>query len=209
MVIAAAPPHWLKVIKTFQPCIRLTESRFSRRGIFIRFISPRNREAADTSGHRNNSGLQAYKSVQTAGAGRRCEWHDWPAKDQQVCPLNGQETNVKNAIKVLAILAALSLTGAAMAQDATTKPAAGAKGKVEKVDGMVITLKSKAGETTIETDANTTFTLDGQPATLADVKAGERVVSVTPSSGTASEVKLTSAKAKKKKAAPTTSPAAN
>jgi VCBS repeat-containing protein len=110
-------------------------------------------------------------------------------------------------------MAVLSLSCAVMAQDATTKPAAaGAKGRVTSVDGMVITVKGKNGEATITTDANTTFTLDDKPATLADVKAGERVVSVTPTDGVATEVKLTSAKKKKKPAAdapPADAPAPN
>lgn len=113
---------------------------------------------------------------------------------------------MKNTIKLFAIIAALSLTCAVMAQDATTKPAAALRGKVTKVDGMVITVTSKAGETAVTTDANTSFTLDGEPATLADVKVGEKLT-VTPSTGVASEVKLVSAKKKKK--APATAPAAN
>jgi hypothetical protein len=109
--------------------------------------------------------------------------------------------NVKNAIKVLAIALALSATYAAKAQDAATQPVSAAKGRVTKVEGLIITVKSKAGETTITTDASTKFVLDGKPATLADVKMGERVVSVDPASGTATEVDLASAKKKKKKAA--------
>ena len=115
---------------------------------------------------------------------------------------------MKTAIKVLAIIATLSLTCAAMAQDATTKPAAGLKGKVEKGEGMVITIKGKSGETAVTTDADTTFTLDGQPATLADVKEGESLTA-TPSSGVATEVTLKSAKKGKKKAAAATAPSAN
>jgi hypothetical protein len=121
---------------------------------------------------------------------------------------------VKTAIKLFAIMAALSMTCAVMAQDATTKPAAGVKGRVASVNGMVITVKGKNGEVTITTDANTTFTLDGKPATLADVKAGERVVSATPTDGVATEVQLTSAKKKKKAAdepgaAPAAAPTGN
>ena len=120
---------------------------------------------------------------------------------------------MKNAIRLLTLIVALSITCAVMAQDTpTTKPAAGGlKGRVSSVDGKVITIKSKQGEATITTDDNTTFTLDGNPATLADVKAGERVVSVTPTDGTATEVKLMSAKKKKKKSddTPTTAPTQN
>jgi hypothetical protein len=98
------------------------------------------------------------------------------------------------------------------AQDATTKPAA-LRGKVTKVDGMVITIMSKGTEATVTTDANTTFTLDGKPATLADVKEGERL-SATPADGVATEIKLYSGKKKKKKAAdgadaPASAPANN
>ncbi len=120
--------------------------------------------------------------------------------------------------KVLAAFFALGLAGAVMADDATptTKPAA-VKGKVESVDGTVITVKGKKGvEMTVQTDANTKFVLDGKTITLADVKAGEKVVSVTPTDGVASEVDLSAGKKKKKPAAdstggdaPATAPAAN
>lgn len=109
---------------------------------------------------------------------------------------------MKNAIKILAIIAALSLTCAVMAGP-TTKPAG--LGKVVSVDGTIITIALHKTTSTIQTDANTTFTLDDQPATLADVKKGEKVLSVTPSSGVATEVKLASAGKNKKK--PTTAPA--
>jgi hypothetical protein len=109
---------------------------------------------------------------------------------------------VKKAFAVIALIASLSLTCGVMAQDATTKPA-GLRGRVESVDGLVITIKSKGNEVTVTTDANTTFTLDGKPATIADVKAGERLTA-TPSDGVATAVKLTSGKKKK---APATEPA--
>ena len=119
---------------------------------------------------------------------------------------------MKKAIALFALIATLSLTYAVMADDApTTKPAhaAALRGKVESVDGLVITIKSKKnGELTVTTDANTTFTLDGKPATLADVKAGE-ALTATPSEGVATEVKLTSGHGKKKAAATEPAPAAN
>lgn len=114
---------------------------------------------------------------------------------------------MKNAVKLFALIAALSMTCAVMAQDATTQPAATVKGKVSKVEGMVITVTSKTGDETVTTDASTAFTLDGNPATLADVKAGEHLTA-TSASGVASEVKLMSAKKKSKKA-PATAPSAN
>ena len=115
---------------------------------------------------------------------------------------------MKKVFALLALIAALSLTCAVMAQD-TTKPAKAAalRGKVESVDGLVITIKNKTGEATVTTDANTTFTLDGKPATLADVKAGEHLTA-TPTEGVATEVKLTSGNGKNKKA-PATPPPAN
>ena len=112
---------------------------------------------------------------------------------------------MKKLLALFALIAALSFTCAVRADDsATTKPAKAAalRGKVESVDGLVITIKSKTGEATVTTDANTTFTLDGKPATLADVKAGERLTA-TPSEGVATEVKLMSGNGKKKKAAAT------
>jgi hypothetical protein len=120
---------------------------------------------------------------------------------------------VKQLLALFALIAAFSFTCAVRADDsATTKPAkaAGLRGKVESVDGLVITIKSKTGEATVTTDANTTFTLDGKPATLADVKAGQRLTA-TPSDGVATEVKLVSGRKKKAPAgdAPTTAPSAN
>ena len=116
---------------------------------------------------------------------------------------------MKKAFALFALIASLSLTCAVMAQDTpTTKPAktAAVRGKVESVDGLVITIKNKTGEVTVTTDANTTFTLDGKPATLADVAAGERL-SATPADGVATTVKLMSGKGKKK--APATAPPTN
>jgi hypothetical protein len=139
------------------------------------------------------------------------------SRGNQIGPFReGQEKTMKTAIKVLAIMAALSMTCAVMA-DATGK-SGGIKGKVESVDttSMAITVKNKQGEVTITTDAKTAFTIDGKsasedgtPYTIKDVKEGERVVSVTPADGTATEVKLMSAKKKKKNQEPTTAPAAN
>ena len=111
---------------------------------------------------------------------------------------------MKYAIAVFALIASLGLTYAVQAQqEPTTKPAktAAVRGKVESVDGMVITVTSKKGETTVTTDANTTFTLDGQPATLADVKEGQRI-QATPAEGTATQVKLTTGHKKKATTAP-------
>jgi phosphate-selective porin len=125
---------------------------------------------------------------------------------------------MKTAFALLALIASLSLTCAVMAQNApTTKPAktAAVRGKVDHIDGMVITVKNKTGDVTVTTDANTTFTIDGKtaaddgkPFTIADVKAGERLTA-TPADGVATEVKVMSAKGKGKKKAAATTPPAN
>jgi phosphate-selective porin len=122
---------------------------------------------------------------------------------------------VKKAFALLALIASLSFTCAVMAQqEPTTKPAKGntVRGKVESIEGLVITVKNKNGEATITTDANTTFTVngktttdDGKAFTIADVKEGERLVA-TPAEGTATAVKIMSGGKKK---APATAPAAN
>ncbi len=117
---------------------------------------------------------------------------------------------MKLLLNAIAIIAILGFAIPLRAEDtATTKPAKGLRGKVVSVDGMVITIKNKNGETPITTDANTQFLLDGQPATLADVKEKMNVVSVTQNNGVATQVKLTTPKKRKHHDEPTTAPAAS
>ena len=64
-------------------------------------------------------------------------------------------------------------------------------GTVKKVDGKAITVTTgkgdKAKEVVVETDDSTKFTIDHEPAKLADIKEGE-IVAVTPSEGVAHHV---------------------
>ena len=116
--------------------------------------------------------------------------------------------------KILSLVAVLGLTAgiatsyaaAATAPQATQladKPAkkAGVKGKVSKVDGTNVTIKSgKKGEekdVTIATDANTKVTLaDGKDGKVADLKEGD-AITVTPETGTAATIVVAAPKPKK------------
>jgi hypothetical protein len=74
----------------------------------------------------------------------------------------------------------------------TTKPARkpAVHGKISKVDGDKITVKPHNGdEVEVTTDSSTKFTLDGQPATIADAKEGLFIIA-TPDTGTAKNVRL-------------------
>jgi len=76
-----------------------------------------------------------------------------------------------------------------------TKPTAPATlhGKVVKVDGANVVVKTYLKEVTVATDDKTVVTLDGKEAKVADLKAGMYVV-VTPAEGIATEIKATSPK---------------
>ena len=104
---------------------------------------------------------------------------------------------------VLAVLALAVMTAAVPAADKSAKAAkakkAGLKGSVVKVDGSKLVIsagkKSDAKEVTVETDDKTVVTVEGQPAKLADLKPGQKVV-VTPETGTAQTIDVPKAKAK-------------
>jgi hypothetical protein len=102
---------------------------------------------------------------------------------------------------VLAVLALAAMTAAVPAADKAAKAAkkAGLKGSIVKVDGNKLVIstgkKSDAKEVTVETDDKTVITVEGQPAKLADLKPGQRVV-VTPETGTAQTIDVPKAKAK-------------
>lgn len=117
--------------------------------------------------------------------------------------------------KLLVPVLALSLVGVAEAKDAAAKGAKGAKkgkkdtvaGKILSVSGATVTVstggkKAGAKEVSITTDDKTAITIDGTASKVADLKPGEKVV-VSPATGTATEIKATSAKAKAPKAAKT------
>jgi hypothetical protein len=81
-------------------------------------------------------------------------------------------------------------------------------GKFESVDGTTVKISSgkKGAETevSVTTDASTKVTIDGAAATLADLKPGMRLT-VTPSTGTATEIAaVTHAKKKGDAGAPAT-----
>jgi hypothetical protein len=116
---------------------------------------------------------------------------------------------MKQVMKVAAFALALSLGGAAFAAEAPAptpggdapKAApkhAGRGGKVKSVSAKKLVLTDRSGaDVEVDIDEATKVTKDGEPATIADVTAGERVT-VTPDTGTATEVQIhTKAKAKK------------
>jgi hypothetical protein len=74
-------------------------------------------------------------------------------------------------------------------------------GVVKKVDGKAITVEigkgEKAKEVVVETDDQTKFTVDHQPAKLEDVKEGE-LVAVSPPEGVAHHVDLNTSHKDKK-----------
>jgi hypothetical protein len=76
------------------------------------------------------------------------------------------------------------------------------KGVIQSVsaDGASLTLtagkKTSPMEVTVTTDVNTKVTLDGKEAKLSDLKAGLYAL-VTPSTGTAKEIKASTEKPKK------------
>jgi hypothetical protein len=105
---------------------------------------------------------------------------------------------------VLAVLALAVMTATVPAADKPAKAAKGEKkatlkGSIVKVDGNKLVIsagkKSDAKEVTVETDDKTEITVEGQPAKLADLKPGQRVV-VTPETGTATKIEVPKAKAK-------------
>jgi hypothetical protein len=66
-------------------------------------------------------------------------------------------------------------------------------GKVVKVEGASVVVKTYLKEVTVATDDKTVVTLDGKEAKVADLQAGMYVV-VTPAEGVATEIKATSPK---------------
>lgn len=97
--------------------------------------------------------------------------------------------------QVVALLAVMLFAGAAFA--ARDKAAGEAKsarepalrGEVVKVDGANLVVKTKTQERTVATDANTQVVVEGAPAKLADLKAGQKVT-VTPPKGTATKIEV-------------------
>ena len=94
--------------------------------------------------------------------------------------------------------ATLELVGAAvmgllvgLAMGAEVKPAT-LRGTVVKVEGTKVVVKTVTDkEVTVATDEKTVVTIDGKKATVAELKAGMKVV-VTPAEGTATKIEATS-----------------
>ena len=120
---------------------------------------------------------------------------------------------MKQGLKALALLAAMTLGGAVIAADAPapggteapkkTARAPGVRGKVTKVENGKITVAARGGaEATVTVDDKTKVTLDGADAKIGDIKEG-MFISATPETGTATEVKaMTKAPQRKPKPAP-------
>lgn len=105
---------------------------------------------------------------------------------------------MKNYSKLLAALAIVAVVGVSYAEDAApAAPAPAHKadmaarhGKITAVDAAAktITIQAKDGQPqTVATDDKTEITLDGKPATFADLKAG-LFTQVTPDTGTATKI---------------------
>jgi hypothetical protein len=114
---------------------------------------------------------------------------------------------------LMSVLVAVLVIGLAGASEAAkgNKGAKGGKGNhadrplkgvIQSVsaDGASLTLtagkKSSPMEVTVTTDVNTKVTLDGKEAKISDLKAGLYAL-VTPSTGTAKEIKASTEKPKK------------
>jgi hypothetical protein len=96
---------------------------------------------------------------------------------------------MKTLSKVLVVVAVLGLAGLSYAKGAKGegKGTPALTGKVKSVDGVKLTIEAKGGDKEVVTDANTKVTLNGNAATLADLKAG-MIVKITPVEGTAQQV---------------------
>jgi ribosomal protein L21E len=99
-------------------------------------------------------------------------------------------------VKVGELVAVAPAEGVAHHIDVNTthkEPHALLHGIVSKVDGSSITVTigkgDKAKEVVVETDDKTTFTVDHEPAKLADLKVGE-LVAVAPAKGVAQHIDL-------------------
>jgi len=102
------------------------------------------------------------------------------------------------ATKLFALVALLAMAPIVMSADAPTgdKPAPRHKvlhGKIVKVEDTSITLSigkgDKAREVVVSTDDKTEFTIDHEPAKLADLKVGE-IAAIVPAEGVAHHVDI-------------------
>ncbi len=111
---------------------------------------------------------------------------------------------MKNVLILLAVVVALGISSISFAA-----AKAAAKGKIKSIDGTKVTITDKKGtDSVIDTDASTKVKVDGADATFADLKVGMTVTSVTPDTGTATEIDATTKAAKKPKKPATSEPAA-
>jgi hypothetical protein len=93
---------------------------------------------------------------------------------------------------VLAAVAILGMVGFASAANKGKKDkgdSAGLHGTVVSTDATAktITIKAKTGDVTVTTDDKTSFTVNGNAGTLADVAAG-MMIEVQPATGVATKV---------------------
>jgi hypothetical protein len=110
--------------------------------------------------------------------------------------------------KMLSVVAVVMMAGVLNAADAPKADApkpekakkASIKGDVVKVDGANVVIstgkKDAKKEVTVVTDANTVVTIEGKPAKVADLKAGQKI-SISPETGTAAKIEVAAPKAKK------------
>ena len=108
---------------------------------------------------------------------------------------------MKVLAQICAVLVVLALVGVVSAKEAGAAKEPGAKkgpakltGVVVKVDGTNLIIKGKDGaEKAVATDASTEVTIEGNKASLKELKEGMKVT-VTPVKGTATKIVVPPAK---------------
>lgn len=111
-------------------------------------------------------------------------------------------------LRALALALTIALTTpAALAKPKTGEPPKPPKKKEERVVGVLLkvvenkltlqTFGKTAGEVTVVTDKNTKFSLEAEPAALADIKPGLQIVA-TPATGVAKSIVASKIKVKDK-----------
>ena len=102
-------------------------------------------------------------------------------------------------MSVLALVVCFGFVGEVHAAKGDKK---GLRGKISSVDGksVVVTARAKgagAGDVTVATDDNTSITVDGNKASVGDLKAG-MFVTVSPAAGTAATITATTTRPERK-----------
>jgi len=107
-----------------------------------------------------------------------------------------EEFVMQGFAKFLAVLAIVGFVGVVGAADKPAKEGKkpmGVMGEVVAVDGTNLKIKTKDGEVTVATDANTAVSIEGAAGKLADLKAGQKV-RISPATGTATKIEVPAAK---------------